>query len=62
VVADSTGCGDTYMAGYLYKRVKGAPIEEAGLFAAALSTLKIENYGPVNARINDVMSIVMLHP
>ncbi|HRG13161.1 MAG TPA: PfkB family carbohydrate kinase, partial [Macellibacteroides fermentans] len=27
-VVDATGCGDTYMTGYLYKRAKGAGIEE----------------------------------
>ena len=57
-VVDATGCGDTYMAGYLYKRAKGAPVEEAGHFAAALSTLKIENYGPVNANVADVMKVI----
>lgn len=30
-VADATGCGDTYMAGYLYMRNKGASYQEAGL-------------------------------
>jgi len=58
MVVDATGCGDTYMAGYLYKRAKGAPIEEAGHFAAALSTLKIEDYGPVNANKADVMQVI----
>ena len=56
-IVDATGCGDTYMAGYLYKRAKGASIEESGHFAAALSTLKIENYGPVNAHTSDVLRI-----
>ncbi|MGN6180055.1 MAG: PfkB family carbohydrate kinase [Mucilaginibacter sp.] len=40
VVVDTTGCGDTYMAGYLYKRAKGVGVEEAGHFAAAMSGLK----------------------
>jgi sugar/nucleoside kinase (ribokinase family) len=40
VIADTTGCGDTYMAGYLYKRAKGVGVEEAGHFAAAMSGLK----------------------
>ena len=35
-VVDATGCGDTYMTGYLYQRAKGAGIEEAGRFAAAI--------------------------
>ena len=46
VLKDATGCGDTYMAGYLYKRCKGAAIEEAGVFAAAMATLKLQTSGP----------------
>ena len=45
-VVDATGCGDTYMAGYLSKRVKGAQVEEAGEFGAAMATLKIGLFGP----------------
>ncbi|GAB2572805.1 PfkB family carbohydrate kinase [Spirosoma areae] len=45
-VVDATGCGDTYMAGYLSKRVKGAGVEEAGEFGAAMATLKIASFGP----------------
>jgi sugar/nucleoside kinase (ribokinase family) len=45
-VVDATGCGDTYMAGYLYKRVKGAGIQEAAEFAAAMSGLKTATPGP----------------
>ena len=57
-IVDATGCGDTYMAGYLYKRAKGVPIKEAGNFAAALSTLKIEHSGPVNTCLNDVEHVI----
>jgi len=57
-IVDATGCGDTYMAGYLYKRAKGVSIEEAGHFAAALSTLKIERSGPVDADIVDVKRVL----
>jgi sugar/nucleoside kinase (ribokinase family) len=46
------------MAGYLYKRAKGTSVEEAGHFAAALSTLKIERSGPVRAGVEDVMNIL----
>ena len=45
-VVDATGCGDTYIMGYLYKRAQGASIQEAGHFAAAVSTLKLEASGP----------------
>lgn len=51
---DATGCGDTYMAGYLYKRAKGATPEDAGCFAAAMSSLKIEKYGAFIGTANDV--------
>lgn len=43
---DTTGCGDTYMAGYLYQRVKGVSIPNAGRFAAAMATVKIGVSGP----------------
>lgn len=43
---DATGCGDTYMAGYLYRRTRGASIQGAGEFAAAMAALKIEKAGP----------------
>lgn len=45
-VVDATGCGDTYMLGYLYMRNKGTSYAEAGTFAAALSTIKLEKSGP----------------
>jgi sugar/nucleoside kinase (ribokinase family) len=45
-VVDATGSGDTYMAGYLSKRVKGASIQKAGEFGAAMATLKIAGSGP----------------
>ncbi|MDR2139353.1 MAG: PfkB family carbohydrate kinase [Tannerella sp.] len=54
-IVDATGCGDTYMAGYLYQRAKGVGMEEAGRFAAALSTLKIERSGPVQATCEEVI-------
>ena len=45
-IVDATGCGDTYMTGYLYCRAKNKSIDEAGRFAAAILTLKIEAMGP----------------
>ena len=45
-IIDATGCGDTYMAGYLWKRVQGSPVQEAGEFGAALATLKVGSSGP----------------
>ncbi len=53
-LVDATGCGDTYMAGYLYQRIKGADEKQAGRFAAALATLKLESAGPFQGRLEDV--------
>lgn len=57
-VVDATGCGDTYSAGYLYKRLQGATPTEAGKFAAAMCTIKLEHNGPFNRSIEDVMNII----
>lgn len=45
-VIDATGCGDTYMAGYLWRRLQGSSIEEAGEFGSILAALKISSSGP----------------
>ncbi|WP_235048341.1 PfkB family carbohydrate kinase [Arcticibacter svalbardensis] len=54
---DATGCGDTYMAGYLYKKAKKAGYVEAGKFGAAMATLKIESSGPFTGTYADVIGI-----
>ena len=53
VEADTTGCGDTYMAGYLYQRIKNANIQEAGEFGAAMASFKIEASGPCTGTETD---------
>ncbi|MBQ8674230.1 MAG: ribokinase [Bacteroides sp.] len=45
-IVDATGCGDTYMVGYLYMRNQGGSHEEAGCFAAAMCTIKLQSHGP----------------
>lgn len=57
-VIDATGCGDTYMAGYLYKRAKGKGIQEAGEFAAAMATLNIGHSGPFSGTEEDVYAVI----
>lgn len=57
-VVDATGCGDTYMTGYLYMRNKGCSCYEAGCFAAAMSSLKLEHSGPFNGTEEDIRQIV----
>jgi sugar/nucleoside kinase (ribokinase family) len=61
VIVDATGCGDTYMAGYLYQRNKGADYEESGRFAAALASLKMESAGPFTGTIEDVYLLLDKH-
>lgn len=60
-VVDATGCGDTYSAGYLYQRTLGATPTEAGKFAAAMCTIKLEHNGPFNRSIDDIHEIISKH-
>ncbi|MFD1140086.1 PfkB family carbohydrate kinase [Larkinella insperata] len=57
-VVDATGCGDTYMAGYLFKKVKGATVQESGEFGAAMATLKIESSGPFSGTAGTVEDVL----
>jgi sugar/nucleoside kinase (ribokinase family) len=57
-VVDATGCGDTYMAGYLYQRFRGAGFQQAGEFAAAMATLKIEGSGPFTGTEQEVQEML----
>lgn len=53
IITDATGAGDTYIAGYLAKRIESNDIKECGRFAAMCATMKIEN-GFFNAAKKDV--------
>ncbi len=57
-VVDATGCGDTYMLGYLYMRNKNSSYTEAGCFAAALSTIKLAQSGPFCGTEEEALSII----
>ena len=57
-VVDATGCGDTYAAGYLYMRSQGASYYDAGCFAAAMSTLKLEHHGPFRGTEEDIKAFI----
>lgn len=57
-VEDATGCGDTYMAGYLVKRVRGESIREAGEFGSAMAALKVALSGPFNGSESDVEKVI----
>ena len=58
-VVDATGCGDTYMTGYLYRRCHGDGPDGAGRFGAAMSTIKLEKTGPFSASVEDVEKIIV---
>jgi sugar/nucleoside kinase (ribokinase family) len=57
-VVDATGCGDTYMAGYLFQRFKGIGCQKAGEFAAAMATAKIESSGPFKGKEEDITAFL----
>ena len=57
-VVDATGCGDTYMAGYLLKKIKGGNPQEAGEFGAAMATIKIQSSGPFSGDLQQVEHIL----
>ena len=45
-LVDATGCGDTYVMGYVFQRAQGIDIHESALFAAKVSTVKLQMKGP----------------
>lgn len=53
-VAGPTGCGDSFLAAYVTRRLEGAEPQESGTFAAALASLKIEERGPFTGSREDV--------
>lgn len=57
-IVDATGCGDTYMAGYLYSRGRGASYYDAGCFAAAMCTIKLAASGPFSGTEKDVTDVI----
>ncbi len=54
---DSTGCGDTYVAGYLYQRLQSRDITTAGAFASVIATAKLERFGAWTGREADLEGI-----
>jgi sugar/nucleoside kinase (ribokinase family) len=55
---DATGCGDTYIAGYLYQRMKGRGVQQAGEFGAAMASLKIAASGPFSGTEEEVFELL----
>lgn len=45
-LVDSTGAGDTYMAGFVYNYLRTKDLIQAGCFASAVASIMIEYIGP----------------
>ncbi len=55
-VVDATGCGDTYVMAYVYRRLQGANPGEAGRFASAVASIKLEASGPFRGTLQDALA------
>ncbi len=53
-VVDATGCGDTFLAAYLHRRLAGSAPAPAARFAAAAATITLERSGPFEGCESDV--------
>jgi len=51
---DTTGCGDTYLAAYLFRRREGGSVAASARFAAAAASLKIASAGAFQGTEGDV--------
>ena len=51
---DSTGAGDTYMAGFTYEYLKTGDLRKSGCFASSVSSIMIEQVGPDFVLIEEV--------
>jgi len=52
---DVTGCGDTFLAAYMAKRMTSEDIEECGEFASAAASINLECSGPFKGAEIDVL-------
>lgn len=55
-IVDATGCGDTYLAAYLSRRLASDPPERAGRFAAVAAMLALGREGALRANEEEVLS------
>ncbi len=54
-LADPTGCGDTYMAAFVFASALPWDLDEIGRFAAMAATMKLECQGPIHATASQVL-------
>lgn len=59
---DATGCGDTYLAAYLFARLHDESPGEAGAFAAAAAACKLQQHGPLRRSAAEVRQTRRRHP
>ena len=55
---DATGCGDSYIAGYVFHRLRSDEVGRAGRFAAALAACKLGRPGPFTGNERDVEALL----
>jgi sugar/nucleoside kinase (ribokinase family) len=51
---DATGCGDTFLAAYLTRRLSSEDLRECGEFAAAAAAINIETRGAFDGTPADI--------
>jgi sugar/nucleoside kinase (ribokinase family) len=51
---DATGCGDTYLAAYLARRITSDDLRECGAFAAAAAAINLESFGAFRGSAADI--------
>jgi len=56
-LVDATGCGDTYTTAFILRRAQGASVADAGRFAAATATLKLQHSGPFRGSFGEVLEM-----
>ena len=54
-VVDATGCGDTYLAGYVARRLETDDARQCACFGAVLASLKLESAGPFRGEAAHVL-------
>jgi sugar/nucleoside kinase (ribokinase family) len=54
-LVDSTGAGDTYMAGFVHAYLMREPLRNCGTFASCVSSIMIEQVGPDFDLVEDVV-------
>jgi len=61
-VIDVTGCGDTFIAAYLHRRLGSEDVDEAGRFASAVASLALAQFGPFDATEREVEAMLASNP